>query len=227
MKKQKLNLRNHFKSRHFLFLLMLISSPLLAQQNNIKLALATKGKFIVAYERALSAQSSAQISFMFSDRQDKGGFLTNNSTYDNKGFRVGAAYRYYLLNNTKLFNGFYLAPNVNIGRHQLEYSELTNSSFLGKFASILASEHSYFPCSTRSSDYIQGKAEVTALGLGLKLGYQKRWKAFNFDLGVNFTRNSVLNKTDSFSLSNGEKKEYTSDISGQFTELYIGLGFAF
>ena len=137
----------------------------------------------------------------------------------------------YLTKKTETLSGFYLAPNFSMGKHKVKYRRTTGSGLgLGLlFASIdiIADGDLDNPLYLRTPETITGEANITAQTLGLKIGYQKKWKFFTMDFGMNLTKNAIAGHSKGLKLSDGSYKKFNSDLVGNRPEAYFGIGFAF
>lgn len=224
MKKQNLNFGKIVKSIFIIALLSISTQNTFCQNNNIKGTIASGGKTSIDFERAINTSSSAMLGVNIFNRRDKNHFET-------EGIRISGEYRMYLTQRNKTLSGFYLAPNYSIGKHQVKYSKTTGSGLglglLFTSIDIIADGELDNPIPLRSPETITGEANLIAQSIGLKIGYQKRYKIINFDLGLNLRRNAIAGNTKGLQVSDGSYKKFNPDLVGNQPEIYLGIGFAF
>ncbi len=225
-----LNLGTMMKSTVIVILILTFSQTMNAQRNNIKFTGLTKGQTSFGFERSINKNTSAVFSLIASNFDYGKQIFSPNFKYTNKGMRISGEYRLYLSKKDKNLNGLYMAPNASFGKHQLEYRRkpvgIGVQIFIGLFDFASDGEIDY-PLDASDTKDVIGNMDVFANSLGLKLGYQKIWKRLTMDLGANFSKNSVGGGVKGFRLDNGGFESFKSDLSGNTTALYFGLGFSF
>lgn len=224
MKKQNLNFGNIAKSIFVIVLLSTFAQNAFCQNNNIKTTFISGAKTSFDYERAINPVSSGLIGLKIYNQN------TNNN-FTSKGVRMSGEYRRYLTKKTETLSGFYLAPNFSMGKHEVKYSRTTGSGLgLGLLFSsidIIADGELDNPLYLKSPETITGEANITAQTIGLKVGYQKKWKSFTMDFGMNFTKNAIAGHSKGLKLSDGNYQKFNADLVGNRPEGYFGIGFAF
>ena len=192
--------------RLFLTIILIYSADiLLAQKNNIKATAISELKFSFEYERALTSKSSLLLGYRQNNTGHSLSFYGPTAPYVNQGERITLSYRYYFLQNASRLEGIYFAPIASYGHHKVKHSQGCH----------------------RQNNYLSNKEKVKAIGIGLNLGTQKRWKFFDIDFGVNLTKNIVVGEIQEVRFTNGTSEKFKSDIDGFRPEIYFGIGFAF
>ena len=190
MKKQILNFGKTIKNVFVITLLFTLTQSAFGQKNNISSTSILRGKSSLTYERAINTTSSARIGLKFFTPS----FINNN--FSNEGIRLAGEYRFYLTKQSKSLNGFYIAPNISIGKHSIRY-QYTQSSGIGlglifAIIDVVGDGDLDHTPHIRTPEIITGNANVTATSIGLKMGVQKTWRFLSFDTGINLSKNSVF-----------------------------------
>jgi len=227
MKNTKMNFQNKLRSTSAILIFMLLGSFGWAQNNNLKYSKGNTPQITLEYERALNTSTSwlTGVKFYYED------FSTLNN-FQQKGTRLTFEYRKYLNGKTKTLNGVYLSPNISLGKHKISYEYIPNSgiglgTLFGIGASLVTQDASYLALSSENNEVpVRGKSKEIVSSIGVKLGYQKRWKKLTLDTGMNLSNNVVID-SKGMKVSDGSIKKYNNDLQGVEMNLYIGLGFAF
>jgi len=210
MLNQKMNFIRIFRTGFMFGVLFLLSQNTFAQKNNIKLSVHAPFTLDLGYERSLDLQHSLLINFQASVYNTSGGFFP-----DGEKLRVNIGHRKYL-NNSKTLNGLYFGQYLGLARSAASGKEYTGR----KTGYFLFTEFTY-------DSYARGNAELMTGSLGLNVGYQKRWKNFNFDTGIALDYNTPLSNKKGIELDNGKMLDFPNHIKGFQPSFYVGFGIAF
>lgn len=213
----------------FIPCLFLSISNLSAQRNNIKVNTNLDGNVGFEYERQTNKFQSASIAFFANNKSYK----PERGDYFNTSLEVSGEYRFYKNKAQKSLHGLYVAPNISLAHHSLEYEyeEIqSTSSLIGELIGLLVTGGSYPNYSTnppKELKHITGQAKVNSTAVGLKFGVQYIWKHFNLDIGVNVSRHFTPGGKEGFVLSDGSVKAFEKDVNGLTTVGHLALGIAF
>jgi len=111
--------------------------------------------------------------------------------------------------SSKVSGRLYLAPIFSYGIHEFEYNQGVR---------VQVGSGSY-PSKV--------KADLKVYGIGLNLGYSKTWGPINLDVGLNLTRNSLVDGSTGLEYFDGKIQKFSSDLNGVRPDLYLGVGLVF
>ncbi|MFK8103190.1 MAG: hypothetical protein AB8G15_11720 [Saprospiraceae bacterium] len=211
--------------------------PLINYDKNVKVGLGTRGNINLNFEHAINSFSSVQVNYRLhaydeAANQSKFSFpilpffildlfgVKKTVALENKvvGHSLSLEYRFYVSRRElgKKLKGIYFAPQASLGRYSQTYQ--------GRYEPYFNLEPLF---SSPSKDVFTGNTKQTTWGLGMKVGYQKRWNKFTFDCGVDIRKNSVIGNASNFEASNGETIPFAKGIDGVTTSAYFSVGMSF
>lgn len=73
----------------------------------------------------------------------------------------------------------------------------------------------------------KAETEIKQMGIGLNIGYQKKWERLTYDIGANLTKYIKTDGPEFIEYKDGTLQSFESDIDGIRPEVYLGISFFF